>query len=117
MDRKELRERLDCFRQADLPRLRRLGAYFAGQHRILSERKEPGKPDNRLVNNFCRSITDSTVGYFMGIPVSYGGDDPETLAVLNGVTSTGTHCVLRTYKDNHVTIPTGPDDQRQVVTP
>ena len=80
MDRKELRERLDCFRQADLPRLRRLGAYFAGQHRILSERKEPGKPDNRLVNNFCRSITDSTVGYFMGIPVSYGGDDPETLA-------------------------------------
>ena len=41
----------------------------------------------------------------------------EKLAVLNGVTSTGTHFVLRKYKDNHVTIPTGPDDQRQVVTP
>lgn len=80
MKTKELKERLDVFRQTELPGLQRLSAYFAGKHSILSENKEPGKPQNRLVNNFCRSITDSTVGYFMGIPVTYGGDDPDTLA-------------------------------------
>jgi len=41
----------------------------------------------------------------------------EKLAVLNGVTSTATHFVLRKYKDNHVTMPFGDDDHRQVVTP
>lgn len=80
MKTNELKELLFCFRQSELPRLRRLSAYFSGQHRILSEQKASGKPDNRLVNNFCRSITDSTVGYFMGIPVSYGGEDGEALA-------------------------------------
>lgn len=76
----ELKDRLDLFRQTALPRLRRLSAYYAGDHPILADRKDPGKPDNRLVCNFCRSITDSTVGYFMGIPVTYASDDPETLA-------------------------------------
>lgn len=76
----ELKDRLDVFRQAELPRLRRLAAYFAGDHPILSENKESGKPDNKLVCNFCRSITDSTVGYFMGIPVTYGSADAHTLA-------------------------------------
>ncbi|MGI6150717.1 MAG: Lrp/AsnC family transcriptional regulator [Christensenellales bacterium] len=41
----------------------------------------------------------------------------EKLAVLNGVVSTGTHFVLRKYKDNHVVMPNGKDDRRQVVTP
>ena len=80
MEKKELKERLDVFRHAEHPRLRRLGAYYAGRHAILEESKDPGKPDNRLVCNFCRSITDSTVGYFMGIPVSYDATDEETLA-------------------------------------
>jgi len=78
--RTELSERLREFRAGELPRLRHLGDYFAGRHKILTESKDPGKPDNRLVNNFCRAITDSTVGYFMGIPVSYGCDDSATLA-------------------------------------
>ncbi len=79
MTTNELNERLHIFRQTELPKLQRLSAYYSGNHPILSETKEPGKPRNRLVNNFCRSITDSTVGYFMGIPVTYGGDDAETL--------------------------------------
>lgn len=76
----ELKDRLDLFRQTVLPRLRRLSAYYAGDHPILTDHKDVGKPDNRLVCNFCRSITDSTVGYFMGIPVTYASDDPHTLA-------------------------------------
>ena len=41
----------------------------------------------------------------------------EKLSVIEGVTGTGTHFVLRKYKDNHVIIPVGKEDQRQVVTP
>ena len=89
MEKKELKERLDVFRHAELPRLRRLGAYYAGRHAILEESKDPGKPDNRLVCNFCQSITDSTVGYFMGIPVSYDATDEETLAEI--AARTGLH--------------------------
>ena len=80
MTNKELKERLELFRQTELPGLRRLAAYYDGDHPILAAAKDPGKPDNRLVNNFCRSITDSTVGYFMGIPVTYACDDSDTLA-------------------------------------
>lgn len=41
----------------------------------------------------------------------------EKLSVLDGVTSTTTHFVLRKYKENHVDIPTEKEDHRQVVTP
>lgn len=41
----------------------------------------------------------------------------EKLSVLEGVTSTATHFVLRKYKDNHVIIPIENSDKRQVVTP
>ena len=41
----------------------------------------------------------------------------EKLSVLNGVVSTGTHFVLRKYKDNHVVMPKNKDDHRQVVMP
>lgn len=41
----------------------------------------------------------------------------EKLSVLNGVISTGTHFVLKKYKDNHVVMPKGGDDRRQVITP
>lgn len=41
----------------------------------------------------------------------------EKLSVLEGVTSTTTHFILRKYKDNHVIIPSDQEDPRQVVTP
>lgn len=41
----------------------------------------------------------------------------EKLSVIEGVTGTATHFVLRKYKDNHVIIPLKSDDKRQVVTP
>lgn len=41
----------------------------------------------------------------------------EKLSVIEGVTSTATHFVLRKYKDNHVIMPPESSDKRQVVTP
>lgn len=75
---KEIAERLISFRQKDAARLHRLGAYYRGQHDILRAPRDPLKPDNRLVNGFCRSITDCTVGYFMGRGVSYSAEDKKT---------------------------------------
>lgn len=70
-----LTELINVHQTATLPRLRKLHRYYMGEHDILSSAKEPGKPDFRLVNNFCKSITDCTVGYFMGVPVTYSASD------------------------------------------
>ena len=70
MNTTEIKGLIEEFQQGTLPRLRMLKSYYAGNHAILSEVKQAGKPQNRVVNNFCKNITDTTVGYFMGTPVS-----------------------------------------------
>ena len=75
IDEKEVMERLEAFMRTEVPRLSRLNAYYLGRHDILRPPRDSLKPDNRLVNNFCRSITDCTVGYFMGRGVSYASDE------------------------------------------
>ena len=71
----QIKKLIQDFTENALPRLRNLRSYYAGRHAILSEVKEAGKPQNRVVNNFCKNITDTTVGYFMGTPVSYSSND------------------------------------------
>ena len=70
-----IKKRISDFRRREQPRLIRLKNYYGGVHAITAGAKEPGKPDHRLVNNFCKNITDSTVGYFMGKPVTYSSQD------------------------------------------
>ena len=41
--------------------------YYVGQHRILSEtKKDSTAPNNRLVNNMAKYITDTATSYFVG---------------------------------------------------
>lgn len=75
MNTTEIKRYVESFNESALPRLRMLKSYYSGQHAILYESKQTGKPQNRVVNNFCKNITDTTVGYFMGTPVSYSSDD------------------------------------------
>lgn len=50
---------------------REMGDLYKGNHEILSqEDKAMYKPDNRLVVNFAKYITDTFNGYFMGKPVN-----------------------------------------------
>lgn len=43
---------------------------YEGKHKILDAAQKPnGKPDNRLVVNFSKYITDTFNGYFIGVPV------------------------------------------------
>ena len=82
LQEKEILRRVDAFRLEEEGRLCRLRDYYRGKHAILSEKKAPGKPDHHLVNNFCRAITDSTVGYFMGQMPTYSHDDPASEAAI-----------------------------------
>lgn len=62
--------------QAELPRYNRLYELYKSNAPILSQDKKPEyKPDNRLVVNYSKYITDTFNGYFIGIPVKVSHDD------------------------------------------
>lgn len=85
MTSQELNERVRVFQTAEAPRLRKLGAYYRGKHSILYAPPPASGADNRLVNPFCRSITDCTVGYFMGRGVRYETKDEATAEAIRRV--------------------------------
>lgn len=54
----------------------RLKAYYDGEHDILKRKfEDETKPNNKIVTNFCQYITNVSVGYFIGKPVSYSCQD------------------------------------------
>ena len=54
----------------------KLNDYYIGQHFILGEKKRDSTaPNNKLVNNMAKYITDTTTGYFVGKPVVYNSDN------------------------------------------
>jgi SPP1 family phage portal protein len=60
-----------------LGRMNRLYDYYLGRHDILSRaRRDPGTPNNRIVNNYAKYITDTAVGYMFSNPAVYsaGGE-------------------------------------------
>lgn len=63
----------------ELPRLERLEDYYNGVHSILHRGKDEGQPNNRLVCNHAKYITDMATGYLVGNPVSYEGDGADSL--------------------------------------
>ncbi len=85
MDTTNIIRLIEDFQNGELPRLRMLKSYYNGQHAILYESKDAGKPQNRVVNNFCKNITDTTVGYFMGTPVSYSSDNKELICDITAI--------------------------------
>lgn len=55
----------------------KLADYYVGQHDILKRHKEnSAAPNNRVVSNFAKYITDMSVGYLLGNPVSYSSNVP-----------------------------------------
>lgn len=65
--------------QEELTRLDRLDGYYRGRHPILERDKDGGLANNRLVCNHARYITDMSVGYLVGNPVSYTGDGMDAI--------------------------------------
>lgn len=68
------------------PRYTKLRDYYLGKHEILKEiKKDPCAPNNRIVNNVCRYVTDCFVGYFMGEPVSYSSQNEDYISKLSDI--------------------------------
>lgn len=60
--------------------------YYAGKHRILNEdKKDSTAPNNKLVNNMARYITDTATGYFVGRPVVYNSRNEEYLQLVQDI--------------------------------
>lgn len=72
-------EKLEKFieaHQAGVSRLRRLGEEYEGNYEILTQKeKAEHKPDNRIVVNFAKYLTDTLNGFFIGKPVKMSHED------------------------------------------
>lgn len=69
--------------QSGIARLDRLDDYYHGEHAILSRKLSSQDdlilPNNKLVTNHAKYITDIAVGYVLGKPVKYTGDKIEPI--------------------------------------
>lgn len=58
----------------------KLEKYYNAKNDILSRTmKDASKPNNKIANSYASYITDTLVGYFVGKPISYNGNDPDIL--------------------------------------
>lgn len=63
-----------------------LNDYYVGKHRILGEsKKDSTAPNNRLVNNMAKYITDTATSYFVGQPVIYNSKNEEYLQIMQDI--------------------------------
>lgn len=45
--------------------------YYDGKHEILARTREKNAPNNKVVCNHAKDISDTATGYFMGNPITY----------------------------------------------
>lgn len=53
--------------------------YYKGQQEILKRQKEDGAPNNKLVCNHAKDISDTASSYFIGEPITYHSDSDITV--------------------------------------
>jgi SPP1 family phage portal protein len=82
---------ISCLREhmAGNARLDKLERYYGGIHDILKrESKGDFAPNNKIVNNYAKFITDTLCGYFMGNPIKYSDETEQNLDALNKILKT-----------------------------
>ena len=58
----------------------KLESYYNAKNDILNRTmRDASKPNNKIANSYASYITDTLVGYFVGKPISYNGNDPDIL--------------------------------------
>lgn len=67
--------------QEDIIRLNLLDDYYQGKHAILDRPmdEDKGLPNNKLVANHAKYITDIATGYVFGKPIKYEGEQIEAI--------------------------------------
>ena len=66
-------------------RFHKLQSYYLGNHAILARQKDNGVPNNKIVCNHAKEITDTATGYFIGNPITYSGKNIEKLIEWFGI--------------------------------
>lgn len=90
------RESVDQLTEADIKRIieenesnqkyEEMERYYRGDHAILHQtKKDSTAPNNRIVNNMPKYITDTAIGYFLGKPVVYSSQDDAYMAALQDI--------------------------------
>lgn len=90
------RESVDQLTEADIKRIieenesnqkyEEMERYYRGDHAILHQtKKDSTAPNNRIVNNMPKYITDTAIGYFLGKPVVYSSQDDAFMAALQDI--------------------------------
>ena len=70
----------------DSTKYQHLEGYYRGDHDILRVvKRDSTAPNNKIVNNMAKYITDTAVGYFIGKPVIYSSQDDAFLAALQDI--------------------------------
>jgi len=68
---------INCIKQHKemVARYKLLNSYYDGEHKILQRTLSSGSlPNNKIVCNHAKYITDMAIGYVFGAPISYSGD-------------------------------------------
>ena len=70
---RKLQKIISYHRTNILPQLQRNKGYYdgVGQQIMKRVKKDPEKPNNKIVKNYCKSIVENFRGYITGIPVTY----------------------------------------------
>ncbi len=76
---------IDIFKACELPRLNKLWDYYDNKHAIEQRSMDSNKPNNKLAHGYCKYITDTITGYFMGINVKYSSDNSDYLEAYSKV--------------------------------
>ena len=67
---------LSTFQTSDLPKMKKLRNYYDGNQEILYKAPvDAGRPDNRIIINYCKTITDNYSGYLLGKQLSFMGEN------------------------------------------
>lgn len=79
-----LDELVDYHLRKVVPKYRKFQNLYEGKAKILKKRRvtqSKTKPCNRLANDFCGQIIDTTVGYFLGNPITISYTEKASTAV------------------------------------
>ena len=72
--------------KAEKTRVEKLKQYYNNKNDILNRQyDDPKKPQNKLSHPYAAYITNSSVGYFLGKPVTYKSTDEQLLEEINKV--------------------------------
>jgi len=70
----------------NINKFKKLEKQYLGEHKISHKtQNNANDPNNRLVNNMCKYVTDIMTGYFIGEPVVYSSDNDEYMEKIRNI--------------------------------